>query len=210
MLNLSKLSCLLIKFAVMAVLMAQSAPSVSAAQQLVAKQSWTLTDFECMQSIKLVALVQRSEEYGWGRLQICKDEDTVFTFDPGAMYLESLFLLDNNKLASRWSSGIGSDNRLVVFGWDKGSVRTLLDLHTKGLIQEFVYPMQGEILLTGNIGQKAFSQRIINPYVAWRDGREIGKNKVVPLFADIYIWDENNGNYKVKKHIPWRQRFRGL
>ncbi|MEZ4486770.1 MAG: hypothetical protein R3C24_07235 [Cyanobacteriota/Melainabacteria group bacterium] len=175
--------------------------------RLLHQQTWSPSIPATTQSVELVAQIYSEGNFNWGNLKILRDKKVVFTFNPGPMYADSLFILDNGNLACRWSEGMGSTHRFVVFGFFNGTVRVLLDLESEGLVQEFVYPLRGKILLNSGENVQPYEHRIINPIVDWIIPKRKRASELQPIAADIYTWNSSSNEYSVRKNVPWDRRF---
>lgn len=180
--------------------------SNSNSERLLHQQTWSPSVPTATEMIELKAQIYSEGNLNWSKLKILQDDKVIFTFDPGPMYSDSMFILDNGNLACRWSEGMGNTHRFVVFGYLNSSVSKLLDLESEGLVQEFVYPLRGKILLTNGETVQPYEHRIINPVVDWTMPKGKTASELQPLAADIYTWNSSAKVYSVRKKVRWDKR----
>jgi hypothetical protein len=83
------------------------------------------------------------------RLQIFKNRKVLFTYDPAALALASVFQLQDGNLGTIWHTGCGGDGdtHFIVFAYLKGKVHQALDaVSGRGMYPEFVYQQKGHLM----------------------------------------------------------------
>lgn len=135
---------------------------------------------------ELTAQLVANDDIGFSRLQILRDGNLIYEFNPHQLpgHIE---VLDDGNLAVCFSAACGGDSlsQVTIFGYSKGRVRPVLQLDS-GVPPDFVK-------------DKNQVQKIVCSNLEYWE-RVQGKSS---KSADIYAWNKGKERYDVRRNVPW-------